>query len=92
LGADDYITKPFDKAELLARIKVSLRRTERYLKGERTVEGNLSDISLTELLQTIELGNKTATITLPDLDGEIVIEEGLFVFCRQGKIHRGKMP
>jgi DNA-binding response OmpR family regulator len=85
LGADDYITKPFDKAELLARIKVSLRRTERYLKGERTVEGNLSDISLTELLQTIELGNKTATVTLPDLDGEIGIEEGLFVFCRQGR-------
>ncbi len=29
LGADDYISKPFDKAKLLARIKMLLRRTTR---------------------------------------------------------------
>ena len=29
LGADDYITKPFDKSVLLARIKTVLRRTQR---------------------------------------------------------------
>ena len=38
-GAADYITKPFDTAELLARIAVQLRKTERL--GEKKIFRNL---------------------------------------------------
>lgn len=42
LGADDYITKPFDIREVLVRIKVALRRMEDFIKiknrGEETIK------------------------------------------------------
>ena len=42
LGADDYITKPFDSEELLARLRVALRR--RDLAGAATVA--VSDVTI----------------------------------------------
>jgi len=90
LGAVDYITRPFELAELLARIRVALRRFHRSrkekdeTKRKRTLEGDLSDMGLIELAQSIEMGKKTAVVTLKDLDGELVFESGLLVFARQG--------
>jgi two-component system response regulator ArlR len=43
LGADDYVTKPFEIEELLARIRVILKRKKSYVEESNTLTlGNLS--------------------------------------------------
>jgi len=62
LGADDYVTKPFSQKELLARIKVVLRRT--VLKTAQTVT-ELADgkIKLNKDNFELEIENKKIVLT-----------------------------
>ena len=48
LGADDYITKPFEAKEVLARIKAVLRRTSDASTGE-TVDANIKQVVFDKL-------------------------------------------
>jgi len=48
LGADDYITKPFDIREVIARIKVCLRRMESSKEGSEAVINLLNGIKIHE--------------------------------------------
>jgi DNA-binding response OmpR family regulator len=84
LGANDYIVKPFRKGDLIARVNRLFRESDRNQPRVGVMQGLLSDLGLSDLLQSMEIGTKTASIFLEDTDGEIFIQNGSLVHARQG--------
>lgn len=60
MGADDYITKPFAIEELLARIRVSLRKQDKAPESDLK---RLGDIALDSLRHTVTVRGNEVSLT-----------------------------
>lgn len=63
LGADDYITKPFDSEVLLLKIKAILKRNEELHKEEANAEFDLGKYHFNPRLRQLTVNGNTQTLS-----------------------------
>jgi two-component system, OmpR family, response regulator RegX3 len=90
LGADDYVTKPFSAAELAARVRAVLRRTDASSPGGARPDGALlevGDVSMDLAKHAVTRGGQPVELTVKEYDllrmllenaGRVVNREHLF--------------
>ena len=63
LGADDYITKPFDSEVLLLKIKAILKRNEEMHREEENAEFDLGNYHFNPKLRQLIINGKAQTLS-----------------------------
>lgn len=86
IGADDYLPKPFNPRELVARLRAILRRTNKIADGTDDTHLTVDDIEISTAARLVRRGGETVELTAIEFDllvqflrnaGQIVSREDL---------------
>jgi two-component system alkaline phosphatase synthesis response regulator PhoP len=62
IGADDYVTKPFNPREMVARVRAVLRRTDRE-RDQGPAELRVGDLTIDRRRHEVRLGSRLVNLT-----------------------------
>ena len=84
LGADDFIPKPFDNAEVLARMEAQLRRYKKFSTPAAGGTLRWGDLALDRESVTVTVGEKEVGLTLREFEIlALLMEHPKKVFTRE---------
>ncbi|MDY5910412.1 MAG: response regulator transcription factor [Inconstantimicrobium porci] len=68
MGADDYITKPFEAADILARVNSQLRRYRKFTGAASSDELKFKKLTLNESLREAKVNGQELNLTAHEFD------------------------